>query len=113
MANGITRDVSWVVATSATVSSVVTLNSGDVIVGFTYPAIFDGTSVSITASADGTNFYAVKDREGNAFTITTTDDTGGYVVLDPANSFGLYQLKFTSNASQVADVTCGLIVRKA
>lgn len=86
------------IASSGVVSSTLTL-LGRPLVALQFPTAFDGTTVNILASHDGSNFHSYYDRAGVQYAITVATVASRYILFDPTDFAGVPYLQL-STASQ-------------
>lgn len=98
-----------VVSSGETVSAAIDLR-GTTLCGVLTPASFEGTALTFQASADGTNFFPVKNGDGTDFSVTVAANT--YTKLDPADFAGIQNLKIVSGTVTTADRTLVASVRQ-
>lgn len=95
----VTKTISMLIDGSATSAS-----SGDLagltVVGVYVPASISGTTMTFTASYDGTTFFPVQNGSGANSTITISASI--YVPFDPAVFAGVRYLKLVSNATETS-----------
>src|SRR4051794_8809084 len=106
-------DLTATIATSGTTSGAIDL-SGCTLVGLFVPATFDGTTLTITASASLTGTYVSVQQDhtsASAYTITTA--ASRYVGLDNLDlASGLQFIKLVAGTSQsTTDTVITLVVR--
>lgn len=95
----VTKTVSMLINSSATSAS-----SGDLagltVVGLYVPASIAGTTMTFTASYDGSTFFQVQNGSGSASTITISASI--YIPFDPATFAGVRYLKLVSSSSETS-----------
>lgn len=90
--------VSVIIANAGTASSAIN-QGGFTLVGCQFPAAFTGTTVTFTASSDGTNFFPVYNSAG---AVSYTIAQGRYYAFNSADLQGIHYLKIVSGSSEAA-----------
>lgn len=105
---------SRLVAASATIASGQTTSAaievnGLAVVGIILPAAMTGTSLTLQASVDGTNFYTIADS--NNTNVTVTYGASKMIYLNSQITAGVESIKLVSGSSEGADRAFTLIMR--
>lgn len=78
--------------------------------GILLPATFTSTTLTFTASVDGTNFYALKSTtSGSALSYTVAQGT--YAAIDPVAFYGIRYLKIVTGSAEGATRTLTLALK--
>lgn len=87
------------IASGGTVSSALNLTtSGHCVVGLITPGTLTGTSFTFQASADGSTYNALYDKNGSQYSVTVS--TSRYIYLPPADFAGIPYLKIVSGSTE-------------
>lgn len=100
-----------VIANGGTTSAAINV-AGNQVVGFIFPASFEGATISFTAAPTATGTYdAVKNaNDGSALTVYSAAST--FVPVNPADLSALQYFKIVSASSVGADRTIKVIARQ-
>lgn len=105
----VVRTLTATIAAGQTVSDVIDLGRANALVGIQMPGTFVGTSLTFQASADGSTYVALYDRDGQAVSVVVS--TSRYIYLDPAIFAGVPYLKVVSGATETGGAALSLVVR--
>lgn len=95
------------IANNATASSVIDCRKQQ-LVGFYTPAALTGTTWSLQASYDGTNFFTVLD-EGDSYSKTMT--ASRYISVKPQLTAGIHYAKIVSGTAEGAERSLVVVKR--
>lgn len=93
-----TKAIVAVIANGASLSGAVELDG--LLVGIQMPTAWTAAGITFQASADGTNFFDVKDSAGTEVSLTAAAST--YITLDPAaRNFKAIKVRSGTSAAAV------------
>jgi len=100
-----------VIASGGTTSPSVSVGF-ETIIGFVFPASFEGATVTFTAatSAGGTYYTVKKPSDGTSVTVYA--GASAFVPINPADLAGLQHFKIVSASSVAADRTIYVVTRR-
>ena len=101
--------VNTVIASSETTSAAVDLPSGFYPVAIITPSALTGTAFTFTVAADGTNYVAMYDKTGTAYSVTVA--ASRYIMLPPADFCGVNNFKIVSGSTEAAARSINIVAR--
>ena len=96
------------IANNTTDSDIIQLPA-ETIVGIIIPVAHSYVTLTLHGSIDGTNFYALKEKDGTAVAITTATTTGFYK-LSPSLTDGVPYVKLVSSGLESPQRNITLLV---
>lgn len=93
---------------TATMSSSTTSNTlslgGRAVIGVVISTALSNATLTLHGSVDGTNFFALKEKDGTTVAITTATTTGFYKI-SPSLTDGVPHLRLVSGGSETVSVS--------
>lgn len=88
------------IANGANVSGIIN-TKGSSLVGIIIPAAFTSTTITFSASVDGSTFFPVKNTTSGT-TLSYTVAPGEYIAINPVDFYGIPYLEINTGSSEAA-----------